>query len=194
MSAEDNPFEKFSSGPKEDEIVVPKFKDDSYEPPACPEDGEQPSDEFAGTTAKERRAAKRAGLQKKKDEYTLLSLNRNDDRAPDAPKAQNAKDRRAAKRAAVARKTDSDASRPDAGDRVTNAADVQAALSDAQGRCGHCVSCGNFRTRALDGRGASYVDLHGALHMPGKSREPAPGNCGRGGRSRRVASLVTCAK
>ena len=35
-------------------------------------------------------------------------------------------------RAGVARKTDSDASRPDAGDRVTNAADLQAALSDAQ--------------------------------------------------------------
>ena len=96
VSQEENPFEKYSHEPREAEIVVPKpFRgDEPDEPAACPgDDVEAPP-----TTAKERRAAKRAALQAPE----LLSLNRDDARADDAQ--LTAKERRAAKRAGMARK------------------------------------------------------------------------------------------
>ena len=98
VSQEENPFEKYSHEPREAEIVVPKpFRgDEPDEPAACPgDDVEAPP-----TTAKERRAAKRAALQAPAPE--LLSLNRDDARADDAQ--LTAKERRAAKRAGMARK------------------------------------------------------------------------------------------
>ncbi|KAH8074338.1 hypothetical protein JL721_1893 [Aureococcus anophagefferens] len=89
VSQEENPFEKYSHEPREAEIVVPKpFRgDEPDEPAACPgDDADAPP-----TTAKERRAAKRAALQAPAPE--LLSLNRDDARADEAQ--LTAKERRA---------------------------------------------------------------------------------------------------
>ena len=103
VSQEENPFEKYSHEPREAEIVVPKPFQGDDEPAACP--GDDVEADAPPTTAKERRAAKRAALQAPAPE--LLSLNRDDARADDAQ--LTAKERRAAKRAGMARKEEAPA-------------------------------------------------------------------------------------